>query len=163
MHNFPSAPSPAGAHDEFDSGLRVWLDEIVRLAQDQKLKTQNNLQSLDENAYLANTLKDMLDMGERPAVDAEQRKDVENQIYQIECLQKENESLRRENAALKTSYTNAMHQMQQMVLLQHFRTPSISIPSCPPLGSPYNPLNVLQMVSLLQQQQSVGTPLPPPH
>ena len=164
MQNALSAPSPAIAHDEFDSGLRAWLDEIVKLAQDQKVQTQNNLQSLDKNAYLAHILKDMLDMGERPSVDAEQRKDVENQIYQIESLHKENEFLRRENAALKTTYSNAMQQMQQMVLLQHMRTLSMSIPSWPPSGSPYNPLNLLQMLSLLQQQQPpIRTHLPLSH
>jgi hypothetical protein len=163
MQNSPTAPSTASAHDEFASGLRAWLDEIVKLAQDQKVQTQNNLQSLDENAYLAHTLKDMLDMGERPSVDAEQRKDAENQIYQIESLHKENESLRRQNAALKASFSNAMQQMQQMALLQHIRTPSMSIPSYSPLGSPYSPLNVIQMLSLFQQQQQHQPTMPPPH
>jgi hypothetical protein len=103
-------------------------------------------------------------MGERPSVDAEQRKDVENQMYQIERLLKENDSLRRENAALKTNYSNAMQQMQQMVLLQHLQTPSMSIPNYSPSGSPSNPLNILHMLSLFQQQQQqqTTTALPPP-
>lgn len=95
--------------------LLQWLDEIKRLYEaispphDAKDAKAHNLQSLDQNASLANALRESIpnSTGEKPSrrmVQESLELQVQTLQSEVESLKKENEALRQANVALKASH-----------------------------------------------------------
>ena len=113
--------------------LLQWLDEIKRLYEaispphDAMDAKAHNLQSLDQNASLANVLRETLNpnsTGEKPSrrmVQESLELQVQTLQSEAENLKKENEALRQANAALKAKdvETRQMHMQLQMQESQH--------------------------------------------
>ena len=81
LHNLPSSQSITSDHDSFKHGLRAWLDTVTNLAAQQE-QALHNLNSLDENASLAGTLRDML---EYVVGESRERNFVESEQLQLSC------------------------------------------------------------------------------